>query len=51
MLQSQLGQLAHPADILLVGHVTRDLASAADSAEGRDQSRITALSELLGRAG
>lgn len=28
MLQSQPGQLAHPADILLVGHVTRDLASA-----------------------
>ncbi|MGY6629299.1 MAG: hypothetical protein ACXIVL_12340 [Oceanicaulis sp.] len=31
--------------------LARDLASAAEEAEGRDQSRMTALSELLGRAG
>lgn len=31
--------------------LARDLASAAADAEGRDQSRITALSQLLGRAG
>lgn len=30
--------------------LTRDLASAAEGAEGRDQTRLTALAELLGRA-